>query len=329
MAKELIQLAIDAYQGSTGEFSQADANETLRRQLVELVGTDKPGYKDFRKNGAAVFEILEVAINKIIVDGLNNQFDSFVEIRNLALGDENRFTVSMPDLFKVATVADGFGTIRRQRLDKGSFSVSLGYKGIAIYEEFTRFLSGRIDWVEMVNRVGRSWTQDMKTNIMNAVMDSYSQLTTTYNVTNSGAFDAQKMINLVAHVEAGTGVNAQIWGTKAALAKVIPGYYSDLMKDDRNARGFFANFNGTPLFEITQAHKPGTDTFAIKDDTLLVLPAGGERLVKMVIEGESTILQNGGGLDSARADGQMEYTFIHNYGLSVLSSRKYGMYRIV
>jgi hypothetical protein len=97
------------------------------------------------------------------------------------------------------------------------------------------------------------------------------------------------------------------------------------MKDTLNTLGHYGVFKGTELREIAQAHAPGTNNFAINDSFLMVLPTGGEKLVKIVFEGEA-IVDEATGLDNA--DMSMEYTFIKKHGLAVLSSKKYGIYRL-
>lgn len=323
MANELVKMAVDAYRGTTGEFSKEDVTETLRAKLIEIVGSANPDYKAMRRNGPAVFEIIEEALDILVVEGITNQFESFAEVRNMAWGDTNRFILKDTSLFKVATVADGTGNIRRQRIDNGSLTVSTSTKAIKIWEHLHRFLAGRIDWVEMVNRVAKSYQNELAVAVYNAIYNAYDGLTAPYAV--SGTFDEADLIDLIAHVEAATGEKAVIVGTKKALAKVTPAVVSDNMKDTLNTLGHYGVFKGTELREIAQAHAPGTNTFAINDSFLMVLPTGGEKLVKIVFEGEA-IVDEATGLDNA--DMSMEYTFIKKHGLAVLASKKYGIYRL-
>lgn len=84
-------------------------------------------------------------------------------------------------------------------------------------------------------------------------------------------------------------------------------------------------FNGTPMRMIKQVHINGTDTFAINDSFLLVLPQGEEKIVKIVDEGESIIKEISGGQN---VDQSLEYTFEKKAGVAVVTAAKYGMYKL-
>lgn len=322
MHKDVVKLAIDTYKGSLGEFSKEDANEALRKALVEINGgSEKIDYKSFRRNKLEIFEIVEQALDVVVADYLESQFGEFVEIRNVALGDAIQFNIKDNSLFKVAVVSDGTSNLRRQRIDKGSLTVDTKIRGVKIYEEMTRFLAGRIDWVEMVNRVASSYNAQIATEIYQAIYNAYNTLGATYAVTGNASED--EVGTLVQHVESANNAEAVIIGTKVALRKIAPSVVSDAQKGQRNELGFYAMVNGVELREIRQVHKPGTDEFAIDDSFVLVLPKGGEKLVKLVIEGDSVIKET-----ENQGDFSMEYLFLKKSGIAVLSGGKFGIYRI-
>lgn len=320
--KELVQMGVDLYKGHTTEFSQKEVNDKFREKLLEVAGTEKIDYKTFRRIKPEVFQILEETLQLLVVEGLEDQFDGFAEFRNIPWGDSQVFHIEDDGLFKVARISDGNGNIRRQRIDRGQVTVEAETWGVKVYEELYRFLAGRIDWNDMVNRVARSMTNAIRTAIYDAVYDSYDALTSTYAFT--GSFDADELTQMAAHVEAATGANVEIMGTAAALAKVEPEYISEWAKDDRNATGFFGTFNGYTLRKIDQAHKPGTDDFAIDDNFLMIVPMLEDRMVKVVNEGEALITET----TDTRTDKQVEYEYIMKMGLAVIPSAKYGIYRL-
>lgn len=100
---------------------------------------------------------------------------------------------------------------------------------------------------------------------------------------------------------------------------------SDSMKEDMNRVGFIGNIGGTDLVLLPQAHKVGTDEFFVDDNMLLVVPAQ-EKLVKVVIEGEATMIEVADA--GARNDQQMEYLIQKKLGVGVMQSAIYGMYKI-
>ena len=116
-----------------------------------------------------------------------------------------------------------------------------------------------------------------------------------------------------------------ILGTKTALSKVQYAKESDGSVDSRNQFGHYGSFHGTDMMVIKQAHKVGTDEFAIDDKFLMVIPKSPDKFVKLVIEGDSMIVEGDG---SNRKDMQRDYTFIKKAGVAVLSSARYGIYRL-
>jgi hypothetical protein len=322
---ELIQMGIDLYNNKITKYSQDEANEAFRKALLELCG-GKVDYKSFRRNKIAIFEVMEETLDALVSAILEDQFNQFAEVKNLAWGDTNTFIIDNTDLFEVATISDGNGNLRRQRLDNGSLTVTTYMEGVKIYDELYRFLAGRIDWVKMVNKVARSYNNKIATKVYEAIYNSFSSLGTTYGI--SGAFSEDSFIDLVSHVSAAAGgLDVAVYGVKKALAKVAPATVSDTMKDEKGRIGFYRNVDGVNLFEIPQAHKAGTDTFAIASDFLLVVPVGGESIVKIVIEGDALIDETPGN-NGRNADDTMEYTFRKKCGVAVVTPNKYGIYKV-
>jgi len=330
---ELVQLGLDLYYGKTDKFSAEDANDAFRKSILEICG-GKADYKALsnpmiRHN---VFNLITETIDQIIPRTLEGQFDQFVETKNLNWGDSQVFEVSDPSLFKVATIANGTTNVRMQRLDKGSLTVPTKMRFVKIYEEFYRFISGRINWVEMVNRVAASFALQIKSDIYTGIYASYSALSATYGVT--GTFSVSAFNTMVAHVQAAANTPGVVaFGTKLALAKVTPsaGFtaYPGLMNQEMmgqvNMQGYLGNLQGTPLVELANAHVAGTDNFVIDDSFILIVPMNSEKIVKLVFEGESIITDNA---FDQNADMSKEYGFGKQYGLGILSASKYGFYKL-
>ena len=318
---DVIKLAVDTYNGELGQYSVEKADEILRQKLMEIAGTEKIDYKTMRKFKPEIFEVLEEAIEFLVVQGLTNQFESFVEIKNMAYGDTPIFTVEDPSLFSVATIANGTSNLRRQRLDSGAFTVDVATHGIKIYEEFYRFLSGRINWVQMVNKVSQSYNKDVALTIYNAIITALGQIGAPYRV--AGAYDEAQLRTIISHVEAASDTGALIMGTKAALARVTTAIVSDKAREDYNATGHYGTFNGTPMMSVKQAHQVGDSTTFIIDDTILmIVPQPTDKMVKLVVEGDAIIED----LGRMNQDQSLEYLFTMRYGVAVVPGQRLGVY---
>lgn len=326
--KAIIDLGLDLARGKVTQYSADEANEILRKALNDVAGMEdgKYDYKKFRRNKISVFEILEEILDVKIEEGLKTQFEPYVDYRSVAFGDKLQFRPPNRELFRVDAIAGGTNNIRRQRLgEMQPFTIDTGWYGVKIYEELERFLAGRVDWVDMINRVERSFANKITEDIFTAVKAAYSGVTAPFAET--GAWDLSKFNVIVEHVRAATGLTPMVIGTRLAVSKAIPNtnYISDKMKDSRNELGFFETIDGIKFGIIPQAHKIGTYEFIIDDDFLLILPNGDEKMIKFVMEGESLIQETEG---QGNADMSQEYGFFKKYGTGVISGDIYGVYNL-
>lgn len=320
---ELAKMAIDLYRGSITNYSKEDQLEVFRQELIELNGgSTKITPKSFRKH-PEMFEVIETALDILVEEGIQEQFDDFVETVVLDWGDTQVFTIPENRLFDVALVSDGNLDLRRDRLDSGEVTVRTQTYAVALYEEMHRLLAGKVDFPRMVDKVAQSYNNKIRTEIYNAIFDSYDGLAPAYRAT--GTFTEGTLSTLIAHVEAATGSEAVIMGTKTALSRITNAELADSQRENRSQMGYYGVFYGTDMVEIRQAHRPGTSDFAISNDFLIVTPRGVDPFVKLVLEGDSIISETAEGV---RNDMQREYKFIKKAGFAVLASSKYGMYRL-
>lgn len=318
---DLQKLAVDTYRGSVEKYSKVEAENAIRNAVIDACGGEW-NYFSFNKNKWDVYQIMSEVLSVGLGELLTGKFDSFAEVRDTELGDTVEFIIEDKSLFRVATIADGNVDIRRQKLYNGKLAITTEKLAIKIYEEFDRFIAGRIDWATMVDRVQLSYAHEVALRIYNAIYGSYDTLVAPYQV--SGVFDETKLLDAIAHVEASTGQKAVVFGTKRALAKITTADTSDGMKDKLNLLGHYGMFRGTDLLELPQAHKPGTNDFAVADDFLLVIP-NGEKIVKVILEGDVYIYDTEAG---QRNDEQIEFFFGRKVGIGVLKAENYAIYKL-
>ena len=327
--EKIIKLAVDLAKGKVQNFSNNEANETLRKAFADLMefsleGNGKIDRKAFRRHKTEIFEILEVVINETLHEGLEGQFQDFAEYRNLAWGDENKFVVPANNIFRVALISDGNSNLRRQRLRDGSeFSVSLDTYGIKVGEDFHRFLAGRVDWVDFMNGIAESFKRDLTQRIFDAVMSSYGKYGDTYNktYTNADSIKVNDIVEMAMHIEARTGEKVAIHGTKLALASLPQENVTEAVQNAINESGYYAKLKGIPMYEVAQSHKYGTDEFAIDNNFILLLPTNKDKMVKVVNEGDAIIQDINGG---TTADMMQEYFIANKFGISVICTKVFG-----
>lgn len=326
MAK-LAQLSIDLNKGKPqGTFSLEEGNEMIRGAILEACGGKLDRYS-LMDNRGAIFKVLSEVMTPGLGELLVGAFDEFADVKEVDLGDTVQFDIKDNSLFRVSMVAPGTRNIRRQKIYNKKLDISTDKLAIKIYEELDRFLAGRIDWVELTNRVQTSYQVEISNRIYEAIYASYDDLEAPYKY--NGSFDEDVLIEAIKHVEASTGQKAGVFGTKTALAKIKldPNFLSDGMKDKLNVMGHLGQFRGTDLFELPQGYRPGTHEFLVSDDFLMVLPIG-EKIVKVLLEGDVIVDDRGDGGADVRNDEQIEFFLARKVGIGVLKANNYAIYRL-
>lgn len=322
-------LALFGFEAYKNKISQEDlkglsVSDIMRAEMKEKIGLEEGkafDFKAYRRNKVTLFEIIEEVIELAVGEGLTDQFDGLVETRNLALGDSLVFHVEETEFFKVARIADGNSDLRRQKLDNGQMTVSTSPKGIKIYTELMHFLTGRIDWNRMVQRLYDSIMKDKKERIYDAIVKSFDTVTAPYK--KSGAFDEVKLVELGTLVQAkAIADDVVIMGTKLALSKIQPALITDGQKEELARNGYVGMVRGMELREIPQAVKIGTDEFAIDDSFLLVLPKGQEQFVKMVDKGQVVVHE----ASNIEGDQSIDFLVTFEDGIGIIQGSVWGVY---
>lgn len=323
--EKLIKLAVDGYFGRVAEHSVADSQEVLRQALIEANGgktTLDP--RDIRDGKCSkVFAIVETLVEKISEEGLkgDEMFVNFIEDRNLALGDSEKFHTEKDCLLAVADIADGHQAIRRQRVESGKdVTFDTKPRAIKVFEELSRVLAGRVDFNALVDACGRSFTQQELDEAYAIWAGMLNTLTAPY--VESGVYNEEKLLDIVEHVEAATGESAVIVGTRKALRKVTTAVVSEQAKNDYYTMGYYGKLAGIDMIAMKQRHKIGTNTFILPDNVVYVI-AGNGKPIKRINEGQVMML-TGNPMDNA--DLTQEFMMIKKSGMGVIMDREYGAY---
>lgn len=320
MNTEINKMALDFAKGQVEEgITSVQVNETLRAAFLERLGVEKiDNFNSYRQNKYEIFAIISETISPIINDRLDNVMGRFAEVRNIGWGDTTVFNIENPELFEVSVVATGTSNLRRQRIENGKMTVEMGEMGVKIYDEFYRFLAGRIDWGQLVDIVAKSYEKKLSEIVYDTIYGSYNQLDAEFKYT--GTFNEEEVLRVLANVEAVYG-SAVLVGTKPALAKLKPDYIGDASKDGYNALGYHTVFRGYDVMALTNAFKPQTYEFALSNTDLLVLPAGDHKIVKIVHEGDVIVHDS----QNMQGDHSIEHTFIKRAGVGIALTDKYGV----
>lgn len=319
---ELVKIAVDGHRGSVQEYSVGQSQEVLRQALIEANGgSTKLDYRKLRDGQAnGLFAIIEELLSATVIEGLQGDefFNSLVDFRNVPAGDELKFDVlDGTDLFVVAEIADGTQGIRRQRLGGvKEVSIPASWKAVRIYEELSRVLSGRVDFNEMIDKVGLSFRRKLLDDIYalwNAATAQQFGGATYFPA--AGAYDEEELLDLISHVEAAAGGrNATVIGTKKALRTLAPSIQGYSSKEDIYNMGYYGKFYGSDVVCIPQRHKVGSTAF-VMDDNVISIIAGDEKPLKCVYEGSPLAILHD---PTTNADLTNEFFYAEKYGVGIV-----------
>lgn len=318
---DMVKLALDNYRGRTEKYSSEDAQESIRKGLIELNnGKTTLDYRAIRDGKCpGLFSFIETVLGATTIEGLQGDeyFNQFVDYRNVAEGEQNLFRVDDNDLFVVSKAANGTQGIRRQRLGGAKeIAIPTAMRYVRIYEELNRVLSGRVDFNTMITKVSDSFRQQILNDIYTLWTGvTAEQLGGAAFFPVAGAYDEDKLLDVIAHVEAAAGgKTATVVGTKKALRNLKSSVLADTAKEDLYKYGVYGTFFGTPLVATPQRHKVGTNDF-VMDDNMLTITAGDQKPIKFVYEGDPIALA---GDPMSNADLTNEYLFGEKYGIGLV-----------
>lgn len=317
---DLQKLSRDILDGNVREFeNKGQAEDKIREALIDVCGGEWNMYK-FNHNKNLVYEIMAEVIDLDVEASIEDAFNEFMDVHNVNLMDTIEFDIEDKSLFRVGVIAAGNNDIRRQTLINGKMTVTTEKIGVKIYTEFDQFVSGRVDWSKMVARVIASMANEISIRIYNALVGSVATLPSARK--SALGYSDATLRSLIKEVELESGKEANIYGTKYALAKVAPGSPSESMKDRIFNFGYYDQFEGTAMIKIPNGKKRD-NTQLVADNFLLIAPAG-EKILKMVIEGDAIVSDWTG----HRQDEQMDHMFSKKLGVAALIARDFAIYQI-
>lgn len=331
---ELVKLCVDVIKNpaQVQQFSKGkDIDTAIRSAFFEIMGTDKPTKKDIRRHEVAIFEVLEEVLTETYLKSVEEDafFQRFAEVRNLALGDTQEFYVEDDAVLFVSEHAGNHWNITRQKFEGGtSFPVKTKAFAAAVYGDYELFLTGRLSFAKLIEKVGQAIQNKIYAEVAASFASATANLPAAFQAT--GVYAEDELMDIVAHVEAASGSNAVIVGTRKGLAKVWGGLdkalFSEQMKNELNNTGRVSNANGLTLAQLPQVHKANTFEFAYDDNQLLVIPANDERFIKVVFEGSDEIKQVAD--NKVNTDMSYEHKFITRFGTATIFGQAIGSYKI-
>lgn len=277
------------YTISGESFDYKAMNETLRKELYELAGTDEL----YEQNKRTLFSLIEKTMDDIVPTRLINAYGQFAEIQNFKQGDRPVFKrrTGKQRAKQFVTRVGLAGVYEVFKLGEESFEVQTSAIGAAAQIGFEEFLDGRVNFAELTQIIMDGMDELIYREIAQALMGAVSQLPNSNKVT-ANTFDMASMDYLIQTASAyGTPT---IYCTREFAVKMLPqnsDWLSDRQKEDVWNTGYLANFHGTRVVILPQTFEDETNSKKVINPAYAwVIPAGAnDKPVKVAFEGTTHV----------------------------------------
>lgn len=280
----------NAFSLNNETFSASQVNEAVVRELNDLAGD----YRSFRENKNVVFRLIEEVIDEVLPPRILQVWEQFAEVKQIADEERAVFRVRVSDMAKQrakAFVSRAADAARYETfiLDGYEFTVNTGAVGAAARIPFQDMVTGRWSFAEMIDLILEGYDEWIYREIANQLGLLIADLPKA-NIAEANDFDEQLMDEVLSIADTyGTG-KSFIYCTFEFASKMLPvdAWTSDEMRNERWNNGRLNTYKGHSIVILPQSLEDVTNEKKVIDPALAyIIPAGMEKPVKVVLEGQT------------------------------------------
>ena len=333
MEQKIYDLALyAAKREAPADFSYQNVEDALRGELRKMAGS----VNEFMRNRYDIYDIIIKTADAVIPEKTIALLGQFAEIQSVPQGQKVMFKTRTGKMRakKFLTQVGLSGVYEAFRLDEKTFEIKMGAVGGAATIDFCRYLDGAADMAELMDIIVEGLSDAIFLEVQKALIASLNVTRPVATVVDQNGFDTDKMFKLCALAKQ-YGNGAVIFAPSEFVAAMGPdaivpvpasgnygGVYHPQDIDAIHNTGYVNLFRGTPIVQIPQSYVDETDTKVWIDPSVAyVLPTGGEKVVKVVLEGETQIK------DHNNYDNSMEIHVWKKMGCAILSYNNWGIYK--
>lgn len=331
--EQLKELALHAVRGTApANFNCENVNDALRGELAAKCSS----INNFMKNRYDIYEIIintadEVVPNKVI-DGMG----MFAEIKQVPQGQKAMFKrnrIGRDRAKKFLTQVGLSGVYETFRLDNETFELGGHAVGGGASIDFERFLDGAENMSDLMDIITEGLVDAVFGEVQKALIAAKDAVgRPDANKVIDSSFDANKMFKMITTVKA-YGGSAVIFAAPEFVGAMGPdaivpgsdafqGIYHQGDIDAIHNTGYIQLFRGTPIVQIPQSYVDESNTKTwINPQFAYVLPSGKEKVVKIVLEGDTQVY------DHNNIDNSMEIYAYKKMGVAILTHHNWGIYQ--
>ena len=325
--KELARHA--AHRTAPTEFSVASVDAAFADELKKLTGS----VNNFMRNRYDIYDIIIENADEIVPAKIMDAMNQFAEVITLRQGETKVFKrggLGRNRAKKFLTQAGLSGVYESFRLDTETFTVNMKAIGGAVSIDFERMLDGAETLAEFMDVLTEAQVDGIYGEVQKALMAAHENMPTPNKVL--GDYKADQLLAIVNVVKT-YGGGATIFASPEFVAAmgpdaIVPGtdayhaIYSPKDIEDIAAYGRVKMFRGTPIVELRQSFvDEKNEQVMIHPQYAYILPTGKEKVVKVLMEGQTQIW------DYVNADQSVEVNTYRKIGVGVLTYNNWGIYQ--
>lgn len=329
--------------GNQRKISKKEANKAVRKILMEVCDITDEELKSKKRRERAievhhneVFELIESDIDFKVETAFNESewFNDFVDMRNIALGDDEEYWTKEKIMLVVAEISGDHHDLTLQNLNEGT-STKLHTKkyGMKVGKDIDLILLGRVDFTELTDKIAEAFAYKVQELCYTGVYGAAAKLPNNTQFVKTGALSAstkESFDTLIEDVGTANGSDVVIMGTKTALKKLNAladvDWISITQKEAVANTGRLGTYEGTELVEIPQRFALNDVTKKLIDNNrLLIFAKNQEKFVWFTDKGETQIVE-AGQQKGDLADDFQTYEVQREFGVCVVLPRYFGQW---
>ena len=327
------EIALHAAKGTApANYTNESVNKAFVDGLKELAGS----VNQFMKNRYDIYDIIIQAADEIVPKKVISALSQFAEVQIVGQGEKAMFRrkLGRNRAKKFLTQVGLSGVYETFRLDADTFEVSAHAVGGGATIDFERMLDGAESLADVMEIITEGLADAVYMEVQKALSAAYSTgAFPAANKATGNTFNAQAMMDII-NVVKSYGDNVAIFATPAFVSAMGPdaivlpisgvaqGIYSPDDIESIHQTGNIRIFRGAPIVEIPQSFVDESNTKTwIDDQYAYILPTGREKVVKVVLEGQTQIK------DFENRDNSLEVYAWKKMGSAILTYHNWGIYQ--
>ena len=336
MNRELLNGLIAALEGqASANFAASDVNEAAISAILKEAGlSENPTAREIRNNEAAIFSLIEEAVDEILPKKLENLLGAYAEVRTFARDAEVVFNIEKIGKNRAKlTISKGArgGIYRAARLDSKYFSPETSIQTVAVYVTLEELILGTMSLAELYSNIVEGFQEVIYKETFNALAAGapaagYGRIEKDGS-TSTTKEDLHLAIDKVMPYVKQYGVPT-IFGSYEA----VNGLYNPLAsaghinnQDSMDIRnyGFVQMYKGVRVVELPNYLVDNSNNDWFYDPTYVFVIPSGVKPVKIALKGELQIQRN------AHAVGSEKWEAHKLIGVGLAMANNYAVIQIV